>query len=58
MATMAPQEYDPENPLNLGGIKLGKYRRCESIGKGSFATVFKGLYKVRSFAARSNKILI
>lgn len=45
---MAPQVSDPENPLNLGGDKLGKYRRCESIGKGSFATVYKGLYKVRS----------
>jgi len=57
MATMATQDYDPENPLNLGGIKLGKYRRCESIGKGSFATVFKGLYKVRSSTVRFNQML-
>ena len=45
---MAPiPEPDPDNPLNLPGDKLGKYRRCEAIGKGSFATVYKGLHKVR-----------
>ncbi|KAL8871459.1 MAG: hypothetical protein Q9174_002711 [Haloplaca sp. 1 TL-2023] len=57
MAAPSPAPSSSRRPRapGQGEMSVGSFRRLEEIGKGSFATVYKATYSVRSLVARPHR---